>query len=69
MAPWGCQDRIRKNMQVLSKNSEVYRRYERKFDTQENRIEDLREEIAALVKQENEQRRALDEFLLSLDLR
>lgn len=63
------QDRIRRNMQVLSKNSDVYRRYERKFDTQENRIEDLREEIAALVKQENEQRRALDEFLQSLDLR
>ena len=60
------QQRIRQNMQSLSQTSEVYRRYEKKFDTQETQIEEQRGRLAELQKQEQAQRKALEDYVESL---
>ncbi len=62
------QGRIRENMKVLSQNSDVYRRYEKKLGEQETRVEKLRSEIAVSQEKEQTQLRAMEEYLLSLDL-
>jgi hypothetical protein len=62
------QSRIRENMKTLSHNSEVYKRYEKKFDSQETEIEKRREQIAELRKTEQAQRNELEQFLLSLNV-
>ncbi|MBN2578137.1 MAG: hypothetical protein JXB10_04020 [Pirellulales bacterium] len=62
------QNRIRQNMAQLDRNSEVYKNYVRKFSNQESEIEKLREESAALSRKEAELRKALDEYLMDLDL-
>ncbi len=60
------QSRIRQNMKALSRTSDIYRRYERKFDAQETQIEDLHERTATLRKQEAQQQEALEHYLQSL---
>ena len=60
------QDRIRQNMQQLDRGSELYTRYVQKFAQQEDRVETLRKEVVQREKQEQEARRALDEFLSQL---
>lgn len=62
------QSRIRDNMSRLDRTSELYTRYVQKFDEQETRIEDLREEIAELLEQEQQAQAALDAFIASLEL-
>jgi hypothetical protein len=62
------QSRIRDNMGRLDRTSELYTRYVQKFDEQETRIEDLREEIAKLLEQEQQAQAALDAFIASLEL-
>jgi len=62
------QSRIRDNMARLDHNSELYNRYVKKFSDQEDQIERLQEEILTLTDQETELRKALDEYLLKLDL-
>lgn len=62
------QSRIRENMKVLSQNSDVYRRYEKKLGEQESRIEKLRTDIAASLDKERTQQKAMEEFLMSLEL-
>ena len=60
------QKRLRENMAVLSQTSEVYRRYEQKFDKQETQVEEMRTRLAELRKQEEGQRKALEDFILSM---
>jgi len=60
------QTRIRENMKTLSQTSEVYRRYEKKFDTQETEIEGKREQVSQLRRTMNEQQTALNDFLTNL---
>jgi len=62
------QNRIRQNMPQLEKNSELYGRYVAKLNDQETRIETLRVQIEAKLKQEQAKQKALDEFLYGLDL-
>jgi hypothetical protein len=62
------QARIRQNMAQLDRNTEVYRNYVKKFSDQEAEIEKLRGQIANLTDQETGLRKALDEFLMGLDL-
>jgi hypothetical protein len=62
------QNRIRQNMAQLDRTNELYAKYVKKFAEQEDRVEALRKEIADLVKQEQEARKALDEFLLTVTL-
>ncbi len=60
------QDRIRQNMEQLDRGSELYTRYVQKFAQQEDRVETLRKEVVQREKQEQETRRALDDFLSQL---
>jgi hypothetical protein len=62
------QNRIRQNMAQLDRTNELYAKYVKKFAEQEDRVEVLRKEIAGLVKQEQEARKALDEFLVTVTL-
>lgn len=62
------QTRIRENMKTLSETSDVRRRYEKKLDEQETRIEDLRGQLAELRKQETAQQRALEDYIVSLNV-
>lgn len=62
------QGRIRENMKTLAQSSEVYRRYEKKFDTQETDIEAKRERVSQLRRALNEQQAALNDYLTNLNV-
>jgi hypothetical protein len=62
------QRRIRENMKSLPKDSDVFNRYVRKLDDQETTIESLRAEIATLQVQADRQQKALEDYLLSLNV-
>jgi hypothetical protein len=62
------QTRIRANMTQLDRNSDVYKNYVKKFSDQESEIEKLRAQIATLADEETGMRKALDEYMLALDL-
>jgi len=62
------QERIRKNLQVLQQNTDSYRRQLTKLDTLETQIEELREQVNALRKQEEQQRSALQNYLSNLTI-
>ncbi len=62
------QSRIRQNMTELPKDSELFRRYLTKFNEQEDSIEQLRAQVQQSIDDEAKQRKALDEFLIGLDL-
>jgi hypothetical protein len=62
------QTRIRENMGRLAQTSELYNRYVKKLDQQETEMEKLRKEIDALKGTEEEQKRELHDYLLSLDM-
>lgn len=62
------QTRIRENMKTLAQSSEVYRRYEKKFDTQETEIEGKREQVAQMRKTLADQQQALTDFLANLSV-
>ena len=63
------QARIRGNMEALDRTSDLFNQYVRKFADQEKRIEILRGEIAGLVATEQEARKGLDDYLLTLDVK
>ena len=60
------QKRIRENMGVLSQTSDVYRRYEQKFNTQETQVETLREKMTAMKTQLQTQEAAIRDYLKTL---
>jgi hypothetical protein len=62
------QNRIRQNMAQLDRTNELYAKYVKKFAEQEDRVEVLRREITDRVTQEQEARKALDEYLLKMEL-
>ncbi|RIK77901.1 MAG: hypothetical protein DCC68_16240, partial [Planctomycetota bacterium] len=62
------QNRIRENLKVLPKDSELARTYIKKFSEQEEQNDKLQSQIDETVKKENDARRELDEFLLKLDV-
>jgi hypothetical protein len=62
------QGRIRENMARLDQASDLYKRYVKKFTDQEDEIEKLRADIKELTTQETQLRKALDEYLMGLDL-
>lgn len=63
------QARIRGNMGAIDRGSDLFNQYVKKFTEQEQRIEALRSEIAALHEKEQEARKALDDYLLALDVK
>jgi DNA repair ATPase RecN len=62
------QERVRQNMDRLDHTSELYKKYVKKFTDQEEEVAKLNEEIASLAEQEARQRKALDEYMMGLDL-
>jgi peptidoglycan hydrolase CwlO-like protein len=62
------QTRIRENMSRLDRNNDLYARYVKKFSEQEDQVEKAHAQIDQLNKQINERQKALDDYLLSLDL-
>jgi hypothetical protein len=63
------QNRIRQNMQQLDRDSELYRRYVKKFTEQEDQVEKLRGQIDSLAAELAKRQTELDAYLgdLSLD--
>jgi hypothetical protein len=61
------QKRIRENMDRLDRTSQIYQRYVKSLTEQEDRLAAIQEKIAALRDEESKQRKALDDYLLSLD--
>jgi hypothetical protein len=62
------QSRMRANMERVPQTSEAYKRYLKKFDDQETEIEKGRARIAKLQENAQEQKKALEAFLLGLNL-
>jgi hypothetical protein len=62
------QNRIRQNMQQLDRNSDLYRRYVKKFTDQEDEVEKLRGQVNSLATDLAKRQSELDAFLGSLDL-
>ena len=62
------QDRIRKNMEQLDRESELYKRYVDKFAAQETEYEQLQGDSKALQQQEDDQQKALEQFILNLSV-
>ncbi|MFN0020982.1 MAG: hypothetical protein ACKVP0_22210 [Pirellulaceae bacterium] len=62
------QNRIRQNMAQLPKDSDLFRRYVTKFDEQETKIDQLREQIKKAIADETAGRDSLNKFLVELDL-
>jgi hypothetical protein len=62
------QSRIRENMARLAQTSELYQRYVKKFDEQENEFERLRGEAAELKESEAARQKEFNEYLSKLDL-
>ena len=60
--------RIRENMQRLQQNSDLYTRYVKKLDQQETELENLRKEIERLKNMEEDHRRELQNYVMSLDV-
>lgn len=62
------QTRIRQNMEQLPKDSDLFRRYVTKFNEQEDKVEQLREQIKKAIDDENVGRNDLNNFLSNIDL-
>jgi hypothetical protein len=62
------QQRIRQNMPQLDRNSDLYRRYVKKFGEQEDQMEKLRTAIQEVTAEQEKRQQALDEFLAGLEL-
>ncbi|NOZ38913.1 MAG: DUF4139 domain-containing protein, partial [Planctomycetes bacterium] len=62
------QSRIRKNMQQLPHNSELYKRYIKKFTEQEDSVERLRGEMRELKGTATEKEKELREYLEGLEV-
>jgi len=62
------QDRIRKNMKELDHASELYKQYVAKLTEQETQFDKLREEVRQLRAQEAEKQKALQDYVMGLEL-
>jgi hypothetical protein len=62
------QARIRENLKTLDKNTDAYQRQLKTFDEVDARIADLGKQVAAARDQEEQKRKALQEYLLTLEV-
>jgi hypothetical protein len=62
------QQRIRENMKSIDRNTDLYNRYVKKFTDQEDRIETIRDDARKLEQQIADLQRALDDYLMHLNL-
>jgi hypothetical protein len=63
------QGRIRQNMEALSRDSALYKRYVSQLDAQETELAGYLAEIDRLAKKELDQRKVLEDFILSIEAR
>ncbi|TWT42292.1 hypothetical protein RAS1_34220 [Phycisphaerae bacterium RAS1] len=64
----GEQGRVRENLKTLPQNTDQYQRQLKRFDQFEDQITKLREQLAELRTTEETKRKALETYLLNLDL-
>jgi hypothetical protein len=62
------QKRIRDNMAQLDKDTELYRKYVTKLTEQEDLNDNFRKQVTEAINEEQKLRKALDDFLLGLEL-
>jgi len=62
------QERLRANLEKVPATSEAYKRYLKKFDTQESEIEELQETVKKLHDRERRQQKASENFLAELNV-
>lgn len=62
------QDRIRRNMAPLPQDSEIFRKYLRKFTEQEDELEGLQTKVTQAIEQEQKLQKSLDDYLIGLNL-
>ncbi len=62
------QTRLRENMRVIDRNSDLYADYMKRLKAQEQEIITLQDEIDALKKQMEQQRKALEDYLAGLNV-
>jgi hypothetical protein len=62
------QQRLRANLKEMPQTASAYKRYLAKFDTQETEIEKLQENIKTLQAAEQQQLRAIENFMKQLDV-
>lgn len=65
----GEQSRIRQNMGALERDSPLYKRYVAQLDSQENELAAIRSEIDRLARREQGERKALDDYILSMEVK
>jgi len=63
------QDRIRKNMRELDRQSSLYRDYVEKFTNQEKEFETLRAEMKQLREQLTAKMKALQDYIMGLNIK
>ncbi len=63
------QDRIRANMDRLAQNSELYKKYVKTLTDQEEEIAKLRDQAAVLRDQEASQKKDVETYILSIDVK
>lgn len=62
------QGRIRENIKTLDKSTDAYQRQLKSFDEVDARINDLSKQITTARDQEEQKRKALEDYLLTLDV-
>jgi septal ring factor EnvC (AmiA/AmiB activator) len=62
------QQRLRENMKTVDSKTEYYNRLLKKLDEQETQIEGLQKEVDSLTKQQEQQRKALEDYLGNLSV-
>ena len=63
------QARIRQNMGQLDHTSDLFRRYEKTFGEQEDKLNKLRPELKSVAAEEARQKKALGEYINELDVK
>jgi hypothetical protein len=62
------QARIRENLRTLDRSSDAYKEQMKKFSESEKQITDLRDQMSKLRTEEEQKRKALQDYLLSLEV-
>jgi hypothetical protein len=63
------QGRIRANMERLSQSSDLFKKYVKTLGEQEEELAKLRDDIARMREKENAQRKAIDSYISSIDVK
>lgn len=62
------QSRIRENMKAISPSSDYYKRLLTELDQQETTIQDLHKQVQELQRQQEQKRKALEDYISSLNI-